>query len=98
MNHQLDRRAERLITSLAMIDREQHLKRARVADLLEVSAATLAQWDTRGRGPKVTRLSPGCVRYRIGDLLDWLRERAEQSAKRKGRAGPGRGRKKIIQN
>jgi predicted DNA-binding transcriptional regulator AlpA len=93
MQHHLDRRAERLTTAPAP-DPDRYMTRAQLAEWLEVSPATLAIWDVKGHGPKITRLAPGSVRYRVGDVQSWLQERAK-AAKTKGRAGPGRGRRKA---
>lgn len=47
-----------------------------VADVLDVSLATLARWRARGIGPKYLRFG-GTVRYREEDLREFL-ARAER--------------------
>ena len=33
----------------------------------------------KGYGPKFKKISPRCVRYRRGDVLDWLKSRTHAS-------------------
>ena len=49
-----------------------------VAQQLNVSMRTLEAWRYRGGGPKFIRISARCIRYRLGDLVEWqqLHERA----------------------
>jgi predicted DNA-binding transcriptional regulator AlpA len=41
------------------------------ASLCGVSTATWWRWDSAGRIPAALRLSPGCVRWRRAELVDW---------------------------
>lgn len=49
------------------------------ADLLGVSASYLNQSRLRGDGPAFVKISPTCVRYRRGDLDDWVAARTVRS-------------------
>ena len=46
-----------------------------VADLLDVSPETVLRWTRRGDLPAF-RLPGGAIRYREGELEEWLEERA----------------------
>lgn len=43
-----------------------------VAERLRVSPATLCRWRQAGQGPRVTRMSKTCPRYRRSEVLAWL--------------------------
>lgn len=47
--------------------------------LLGVKPPTLEAWRRKGTGPAYIRISPTCVRYRRGDLLDWIRARRQDA-------------------
>lgn len=53
-------------------DRDTLLSRREVAALLPISVKTLARWASQGMGPKVIRIGPRRVVYRVGDIRDWL--------------------------
>jgi hypothetical protein len=59
-------------TSPAIAYEDQLLKREPVAAWLGVHPDTLGIWDRQRRGPKVTRIGRTKVRYRVGDVLQWL--------------------------
>jgi predicted DNA-binding transcriptional regulator AlpA len=44
-----------------------------LAAMLGVGLRTLRAMDAGGRIPAPLRLSPGCVRWRYAEILDWLR-------------------------
>lgn len=46
------------------------LTRAEVGERLRVPVPTLAQWATKGTGPRYARIGKH-VRYRLADLLVW---------------------------
>jgi hypothetical protein len=50
---------------------------AEAAILASVSLRLLAQERTLGRGPRTYRLGPKCVRSTVGDVLAWVKSRAE---------------------
>lgn len=43
------------------------------ADFIKVSWKTLARWRSEGGGPRYLRLSRTSIRYRMSDLLEWLK-------------------------
>lgn len=47
------------------------LTRPQLANRLQVTVKTLAQWATQGRGPRYARPGGGGVRYRMADVIDW---------------------------
>ena len=50
---------------------DQLLEPAALAALLSISPRTLEGWRRERRGPAVTRVE-GAVRYRYGDILNWI--------------------------
>ena len=50
-----------------------------VAKLLTVSVSTVKRLRVSGEGPRSIRISKRVVRYRRQDVLDWMRQRAEES-------------------
>jgi hypothetical protein len=50
----------------------QLLSASETADLLGVNATQLEIWRRKGSGPKYVRLNQRCVRYRLGDLVEYL--------------------------
>ncbi len=77
MRHHIDRRAAALAATDGPDD--DLLSTRAVAAWLDVSDQFLEIGRHRGYGPKFTRLSPRCVRYRRGDVRAWLRERTHAS-------------------
>lgn len=47
------------------------LTRPQLAERLQISVKTLAQWATQGRGPRYARPGGGHVRYRLSDVEAW---------------------------
>jgi hypothetical protein len=59
------------------------LTTAQASMLLSVSEDTLNHWRSGGKGPKFLKLIPssrGSVRYQLGDLRNWIKERTVKSA------------------
>jgi excisionase family DNA binding protein len=52
------------------------------ARLLAISPGSLYHWISQGRGPRVTRLSPRCVRFHARDIEQWLDSMAQDGSKR----------------
>jgi predicted DNA-binding transcriptional regulator AlpA len=44
-----------------------------LAALLRLGLRTIRSMDRAGKLPEPIRLSSGCVRWRYGEILDWLR-------------------------
>ncbi|MFE7648686.1 helix-turn-helix transcriptional regulator [Streptomyces phaeoluteigriseus] len=58
------------------LDLDEWLTPTEVGQLTKLSVSTLKDKRWRGTGPKYRKLSPGRggrIRYRRGDVLDWLR-------------------------
>lgn len=51
---------------------DQLLTRERAATWLGIHPDTLGIWERQERGPKVTRVGRSKIRYRLGDVLQWL--------------------------
>ena len=66
--------------------RDQMLEPRHLAALLSVSPRTLESWRREGRGPRVTKVE-GAVRYRYGDVLEWI---ATQNPQIGDETAPGR--------
>ena len=64
---------------------ERLLRAREVAEALDVSAETVLRWTRRGELPAV-RLPSGAIRYRPGELDDWLDARAITAATGRGLA------------
>jgi predicted DNA-binding transcriptional regulator AlpA len=64
----------------ALAEAERLLSAAEVARVTGLSTETLAQRRSQGRGIPFIKLSRNVVRYRHGDLDDWLAARVVQVA------------------
>lgn len=64
-----------------MVER-RFLKCGEAAELLRWSPQTLANKRWRGEGPPFIRLSARCVRYDLGELIEWVRSHQEDSESR----------------
>jgi predicted DNA-binding transcriptional regulator AlpA len=73
--HHLDKRAADLLAALGSGDADDLLTTKEVATWLNVSTQWVEIGRHAGYGPKYVRLSARCVRYRRGDVLDWLTTR-----------------------
>ncbi len=58
-----------------IIDYESLLNEREAADFLDVTTRCLQAWRYRGGGPRFVKISSRCIRYRRGDLLDWVQEK-----------------------
>lgn len=54
--------------------------RRQVSEYTQVSVPTLARWAMEGKGPRVTKFG-ALARYRKVDVLAWIAEQAQESAK-----------------
>jgi predicted DNA-binding transcriptional regulator AlpA len=61
-----------------MTEDEELMTEEQVAKLLTVSVSTVKRLRVSGEGPRHIRISERVVRYRRQDVLDWMRERAEE--------------------
>jgi hypothetical protein len=74
LRHHLDRRAADLIEE-GQGDPDTLMTTAGVGEWLGVSTQWLEIGRSKGYGPPFIRLSASRVRYRRGDVRQWLRER-----------------------
>jgi predicted DNA-binding transcriptional regulator AlpA len=64
-----------------------------LAALLNVHPATVYRMQSRGRLPAPLRLSRGCVRWRLGEIRDWLAAGAPPRREWEARRGAANGRR-----
>ena len=62
------------MSELLMKDRNDLLTEKQVAEKTGLSIKTLQAWRWYGKGPKYVKLGKS-VRYKVGDVLDWIEER-----------------------
>jgi hypothetical protein len=74
--HHLDRRAVDLIEAANIGTDDELLTTPQTAVWLRVSPQWLEIGRSRGWGPSYLKLSPRRVRYRVGDVKQWLAERS----------------------
>jgi hypothetical protein len=74
--HHLDRRALELLEKASEGTDDELMSTPRTAVLLDVSTQWLEIGRSRGWGPPFIRLSPRRVRYRLGTVRTYLKERA----------------------
>ncbi len=79
-SHHMDRRAATIIALLTERDPDQMLTTVETAELLGCSVSFLEIGRIRGYGPPAHKITPRMLRYRRGDVLAWVRERAEANA------------------
>ena len=77
-NHQLDRRADEIAARRAG-EPDDLMSTREVAIWLGVSVQWCEIGRHKGYGPPFRRLGPQAIRYRRGDVLQWLDERLHQS-------------------
>ncbi len=80
-SHHIDRRAAAIVDLLTARDPDQMLTTPETAKLLGCSVSFLEIGRIRNYGPPAQKITPKMVRYRRGDVLAWVRERAEANAK-----------------
>lgn len=68
---------------------ERWLSRRELADRYGLPVKTLAQWASKGTGPRYARMGRH-VRYRLSDVIDWETERFDDNLGHA--AGPARAR------
>ncbi len=73
--YHLDRRAHELSAAAAFLDQNQLLTTPETAAWLGVAPISLRIWRSRGEGPPFARVSRRGIRYRRGDVTEWLRDR-----------------------
>jgi predicted DNA-binding transcriptional regulator AlpA len=76
--HHLDRRADRIAEEGDGND-DDLLTSRELADWLGLTADWVELGRSKNYGPKFIRLASRVVRYRRGDVIAWLRERARAS-------------------
>lgn len=79
--YHLDKRAQDIIAVLIRdnISPDQLLSTAQLAVLFGVSVNWLEALRLEKEGPKWIVLSPRCVRYKMSDVLAWLKARARST-------------------
>jgi predicted DNA-binding transcriptional regulator AlpA len=55
-----------------------YLTRKQVAQRLQLSVKTLANWSATGKGPKCARVCGGGVRYPLEEFKEWERKQFER--------------------
>jgi hypothetical protein len=79
MRHNLDRFADDLIGNLADCDPDKLLDSRTLARLIHVSVAWLEIGRSSGKyGPQFVRMNRRVIRYRVRDVIAWLRARTER--------------------
>lgn len=63
---------EKLARAVEIPDPDEYLTPDGAAQLLKTSAKTLEDYRSKGTGPAFARVNHRLVRYRRGDLLDWM--------------------------
>lgn len=61
--------------SIATTSEDTLLTTNEAADYLRVSPRTMEDWRRTGAGPVYVSLARNCVRYRFGDLVQWITRR-----------------------
>jgi predicted DNA-binding transcriptional regulator AlpA len=74
----IDRFAGEVARCIAEGDADELLTVKVVMAIAHVSEQTLDIWRRKGIGPAWVRLGPRLIRYRRGDLVEWLRSRSAQ--------------------
>lgn len=58
-------------TALDTKQSETFLSDNQLAKRYDVSRVTPWRWSSQGKFPKPVKLSPGCTRWRLSDILEW---------------------------
>jgi predicted DNA-binding transcriptional regulator AlpA len=75
----IDKRADAIVDNTDVGRADEMLSTVEVAAWLGMSTQWLEGARFRGFGPKYMNLGPRMVRYRRGDIIEWLRKRTHQS-------------------
>lgn len=65
---------DRLISDRSQQSMPQMLTRNEVAAMLGVSPATFHRYVEAGKAPKPIKFSRGCVRWRLLEVQNWIRD------------------------
>src|SRR5215831_3252299 len=76
------------VTNPTIAYTDQLFTRKHIAAWIGVHPDTLGIWERQQRGPKVTRANSR-VRYRLGDVLQWLSGQRGRGHPPRGRVGKG---------
>jgi predicted DNA-binding transcriptional regulator AlpA len=76
--HHIDKRADRIAGADIGAD-DELLSTKQVADWLGVSVQWVEIGRSKNYGPRFEKISARCVRYRRGDVLQWLKARSYAS-------------------
>jgi predicted DNA-binding transcriptional regulator AlpA len=76
-NLHIDRRAAQLAAANDDTGPDELLSTPALAEWLGVTVQCLKKWRASGRGPQFVRVGTNTVRYRRGDVLDWLKARTQ---------------------
>ncbi|MEU6559432.1 helix-turn-helix transcriptional regulator [Nocardia nova] len=66
-----------------------YLTRPQLAQRLQVSPKTLANWASAGKGPMCIRLANGGVRYPVAEVCAWERNQTRKGECASGTLGTG---------
>jgi predicted DNA-binding transcriptional regulator AlpA len=83
-SHHIDRRADAIVAVDVGAD-DELLSTQAVANWLGVSTQWLEIGRHHGYGPKFQTISQRCIRYRRGDVIEWLKARTYASTAEYGR-------------
>lgn len=72
------------MTSLTPEQRGRLMSPEQVADALNMPVESLRSWRRRGLGPRWARIGKH-IRYRAGDVEDWINETFDKAEKRGAR-------------
>ncbi|WP_407189139.1 helix-turn-helix transcriptional regulator [Bradyrhizobium centrosematis] len=75
----LDRRAQQIANMAIGADPDILLDTRQTADWLGVSVPWLEIGRSKGYGPPFRKISAKLIRYRVGDLIQWLESRKHKS-------------------
>jgi len=70
---------EQISLNESAMDSNQLLTEKTVAKLLSVGIRTIQKWRQTGNGPQYVCISKRCVRYRYGDVMEWIKNGLKKS-------------------
>jgi predicted DNA-binding transcriptional regulator AlpA len=65
--------------SFSSLDPDLHIDENRAAKLLGLSPRTLQGYRVKGDGPPFVKISHKVVRYKVSDLMDWIKTRTRKN-------------------